>query len=79
MPHLCGYPLVSSVVQNVDVNTPLVLYSLIRWMDESINFVVPIDLPTPCLLVYYRLQELLDFGPMIDPLMLLPHSVTPHV
>jgi hypothetical protein len=25
--HICDYPVVSYVVQNVDVNTPLVLYS----------------------------------------------------
>jgi hypothetical protein len=53
---LYGYPLVSSMVQNVDVNTPLVLYSLARWMDEFVDSMVPIDLPTPCFLIYSELQ-----------------------
>ncbi len=67
------------MVQNVDVNTPLELYSLTGWMDESINFMVLINFPIPCLLVYSRLQEFLVLGPIIDPLMLMPHSITPHV
>jgi hypothetical protein len=50
----CGYPLVSYVVQNVDVNTPLVLCSWIEWMDEYVDFVILINLPTPCLSIYSR-------------------------
>jgi hypothetical protein len=48
-------------------------------MDKSINFIVPIDFPTPCLSIYSGLQEFFVFAPVIDALMLLPHSVTPHV
>jgi hypothetical protein len=76
---LCGDPLVSSVVQNVDVNTPLVLYSWTELMDEFVDFMVPINLPTPCLSIYYGLHEFLVLAPMIDPLMFLPYYVTSHV
>jgi hypothetical protein len=48
-------------------------------MDESIDSMVPIDFQTPCLLIYYGIHELLVHVPMVDPLMLLPHFVTPHV
>jgi hypothetical protein len=48
-------------------------------MDEYVDFVVLINLPTPCLSICYGLQEFLVPAPMIDPLMLLPHYVTPHV
>jgi hypothetical protein len=44
----CAYPLVSSMVQNENVNTPLVLYSWVEWMDEFVDYMVLIDFPTPC-------------------------------
>ncbi len=71
--------MVSSMVYNVDANTPLVLYFYFEWMDEYANFVVTINLLTPCFSIYYGLHEFLVHGFMIDPLVFMPHSVTPHV
>jgi hypothetical protein len=48
-------------------------------MDEFVDSLVPIELPTPCLLVYYGLHEFLVPSLVIDPLMLLPYFVIPHV
>jgi hypothetical protein len=48
-------------------------------MDEFVDFVVPINLPTPCLSIYFGLHEFLVLALAIDPLMLLPHFITPHV
>jgi len=75
----CGYPLVFSMVQNMDVNTLLIFYSSTEWMDESVNSIIPIDFPTPCLLICSRLQEFLVPFLVVDPLMFLPHSIIPHV
>jgi hypothetical protein len=48
-------------------------------MDEYVDFVVPVGFPTPCLSVCSKLQEFLIPIPMNDPLMFLPHFITPHV
>jgi hypothetical protein len=48
-------------------------------MDEYVNFVVPFNLPIPCLSICDGLYEFLVPSPMIDPLMLLPHDVITHV
>jgi hypothetical protein len=67
------------MVQNVDVNTPMVIFFWTKWMDEFVNYVVPIDLPTPCFSICIGLHEFFVFGPVIDPLMFEPHFVIPHV
>jgi hypothetical protein len=48
-------------------------------MDEYVDFVIPIDLWAPCFSICFGLQEFLVPTLVIDPLMLLPHSITPHV
>jgi hypothetical protein len=49
-------------------------------MDGQIcRLYIPNNLPTLCFSMCYGLQEFLVHGPMIDPLMFLPHFVTPHV
>jgi hypothetical protein len=57
----------------------LVFYSLFEYMNKFVDFVVSIGFPTPCLSICSRLQEFLVPIPVVDTLMFLPHSVTPHV
>ncbi len=63
----------------MDVNTPLVLYSCSKQMDESIDCVVPIGIPNPCLPICFKLHKFMVLVLVVDPLMLLPNFVTPHV
>ncbi len=55
------------MVQNVDVNIPLVLCFWFEHMDEFVDYVVPIDFPIPCLSIYFGLQEFLIHVHVVDP------------